>query len=1099
MINPERYRQIDELFHSALDVAPADRPAFVRSVCNGDESLRQEVEALLASAKEEWRLMDEPVPEIANLFFPVPPQELTVGERLGHYNILSLLGTGGMGQVYLAEDSRLGRKIALKLLPRDFTKNELRLRRFQHEARAASSLNHPNILTIHEIGLVDDRHFIATEFIDGETLRHRMNRSQPSLQESLRITAQAARALTAAHAAGIVHRDMKPENIMLRHDGYIKVLDFGLAKLTEQRPLPEAATNNEADTRSGMIMGTVRYMSPEQARGEEVDARCDIFSLGVVIYEMIAGRAPFEGETNSDLIAALLKVEPPPLAEHSPDAPDELQIIVSKALCKNRDQRYQKIEEMLADIEALNEQLDLNVKLRRSEQSGPTGETVSNGFQTGLQSPTGSLAATGARSVRTALRATRLLSAIKRHKTTSAIIAAAVVLVVAAGWWAGERYFNARRTVSPSQDRDSAPTATLEDGTGDPVSDGATERAVKAEANNSSFVAGVTPLPFQERDWVLITTFENRTGDPVFDGSVEYAVEHELGNSSFVNVIPHERVLDALQLMKKPPDTKIDVAVGKEICLRDGAIRALLEGRIQKLGPAYVLSVGLIDPATSRVAASTNEEASSQEQIAFAVRRLSNWVRGTLGEALASIRQSDQELAKVTTPSLRALQLYSQANALMKRGGDQKVAEQMLRQALVEDPVFASAHNLLAWTIFNQRGGNQRYAEEWRPSSERALELSERVSERERLFILGSCYSMKNETDKEISTYEALVQRYPDDFWATRNLVNLCVRTKRDQQAARYSVQFAKLNPNDCSAQFRAAFTLAAIDQLVDASVYVHRARPLMSAGATLLPYQAAWIEGASLFESFFRGHLRASLKETDRLAQTLESRSGRERDAYALSVFQGYLRFGKLRAAEESAEKMSPETNREFFLATVANVRNDKISLRKHMLALLEKTRSKDEGLVPYLTRAGLISQAQEIMRSWQGLEGVGKILNGEIACAQGRTEEAISLLQAGVNGLRPRAGGDILVAGRESLAIAYEQRGDAANLLRVLEEENKEDPYPGMPFGLKMKSRLAQLYRAMGRTEDGKKIEAALSKRLIYADSDLPILITLKQAKGR
>jgi serine/threonine protein kinase len=1038
MINPERYRQIDELFQAALEVEPAKRSAFVSSACGDDESLREEVEALLSSAEQEWEMIERPVPEIGALFLPERQPELSVGDKIGHYNILSLLGTGGMGQVYLAEDSRLGRKIALKLLPREFTKNELRLRRFQHEARAASSLNHPNILTIHEIGLADDRHFIATEFIVGETLRHRMNRSRLSLHQALRIAAQAAEALAAAHAAGIVHRDIKPENIMLRPDSYIKVLDFGLAKLTEPQAQPEASTIDKADTRSGMIMGTVRYMSPEQARGQEVDARCDIFSLGVVVYEMIAGRTPFEGETNSDLIAALLKVEPPPLAQYSADAPAELQNIVSKALCKDADHRYQTIEEMFADIERLNEHLDLDVKLQRSAQSASKGEAATGLSQTGIQATNELSTSTGP----VALSAARILSNIKRHKNASAMIAAAVVLVAAFGWWASEHYLKAR----------------------------------------------VSPLLFQERDWVLITAFDNRTGEPVFDGSVEYAVEHELSNSTFVNVIPRERVLDVLQLMKKPADTQIDTAIGKEICLRDGAIRALLEGRIEKLGSTYRLSVGLIDPFTSHLAASTNEEASSQDQIAPAVRRLSNWVRGTLGEALATIQKSEQDLAKVTTPSLRALQVYSQANALMKRG-NQKVAEQLLRQALIEDPEFASAHILLAWSIRNQR------REEWRPSSERALELSGRVSERERLFIVGSCYHQNNEIDKAISTYEALVQRYPDDFWGSNNLSSLYLLSGRLKEAARYGVQVAKLSPNDCAAQVRAAASLP-LPNITEAMVYVNRARELMAAGARLNANNTAWIESMTSVESFSRGDLETSLKETDRLAQIADSRSGRERDAYLVMTVLGYLRLGKLKAAEELAEKTSTEEPlRALNLARVAFARNDEIALKRHLLAYFKQARDR----VPFLARVGLISEAREQVRRWQGVEGVRQVMEGEIALAQGQRERAVSLLETGVNSLRTEG---YFALGWDSLADAYEQAGDSVNLLRVLEQWTREIGSTDslrLPDGPKMKFRLAQLYRKMGRVEDANKIETELFSLLRYADPDHPILVQLRRGQAK
>jgi serine/threonine-protein kinase len=336
---------------------------------------------MISAYEEAGDFMDRPAIEADARVLAGPGTELRPEQRIGQYKIFKELGRGGMGAVYLAEDTKLGRRIALKLLPSYFTTHDQRLRRFQQEARAASALNHPNILTIYEVGQTDSGYFIATEFIDGQTLRERLRKSAITLREVLDITTQVCSALVAAHEAGVVHRDIKPENIMLRPDGLVKMLDFGLAKLSESAIETDvdtaAATRPVMTTDPGMVMGTVSYMSPEQARGVEVDGRTDIWSLGIVLYEMIAGRLPFEASHTNEILASILdEKEPIPLVRYARDLPAELERIVEKALRKNRDDRYQTSKDMMLDLKRLKQKLEIEVELQRSEH---TAGRVSSG------------------------------------------------------------------------------------------------------------------------------------------------------------------------------------------------------------------------------------------------------------------------------------------------------------------------------------------------------------------------------------------------------------------------------------------------------------------------------------------------------------------------------------------------------------------------------------------------------------------------------------------------------------------------------------------------------------------------------------------------
>jgi serine/threonine-protein kinase len=376
-MTPERWQQLKQIYQSALERNPAERSAFLNQACADDPALRSEVESLISSHDQAGDAIEGMAVQAATEMLANDRTGPMEGRLIGRYQVLSLIGRGGMGEVFLAQDASLGRKVALKLLRAEFTGDEDRLRRFRQEARAASALNHPNILTIHEIGQDGSLHFMATEYVEGETLREHISRARMAQSQALDVAAQVAGALAAAHNAGIIHRDIKPENVMLRTDGYVKVLDFGLAKLTDRAPASGDSAwpvVGKVETNPGVVMGTVQYMSPEQARGLEVDARTDIFSLGVVIYEMVAGRAPFEGKTVTDMLVAILEKEPPPLKNLAPEQiPAELDRIITKTLRKNPDERYQTSKELCVDLQRLRQKLEIESHLERSSTPEASG------------------------------------------------------------------------------------------------------------------------------------------------------------------------------------------------------------------------------------------------------------------------------------------------------------------------------------------------------------------------------------------------------------------------------------------------------------------------------------------------------------------------------------------------------------------------------------------------------------------------------------------------------------------------------------------------------------------------------------------------------
>jgi serine/threonine-protein kinase len=476
-MNSEQRNKIRSLFDAAVELSPIERKKFLDKSCGKDVKLRLEVEKMLDSSDAAESFMETPAAlEVASLILE-PRENLQSGRIFGHYEIIKQIGAGGMGEVYLAEDKKLDRKVAIKILNEKFAAHESNLQRFVQEAKAASALNHPNILVIHEIGESENSNYIVSEFIEGETLREYLQKLSLKPSEILDIAVQIANALTAAHTANIIHRDIKPENIIVRPDGFVKILDFGLAKLIEQKPIGvEDATAKQNETAKGIILGTVNYMSPEQAKGAKVDERTDIFSFGILLYEMIAGKTPFAGDTMSETFANLINSEPPPLTRFSSNLPDKLNRIITKMLKKNKDERYQTMKGLSGDLKDLRENLAFNTHFERSSSPNKKNETAV------LQATTGDVIN------RTDKKTHNFTEQIKNRKSFAAI-ALAVLLIsfVVFGYY----FYNSKKTISSVNGKKSLAVLPFlnasQDENAEYLADGITESII----NNLSQLSGL--------------------------------------------------------------------------------------------------------------------------------------------------------------------------------------------------------------------------------------------------------------------------------------------------------------------------------------------------------------------------------------------------------------------------------------------------------------------------------------------------------------------------------------------------------------------------------------------------------------------------------